>query len=93
MSSTVWSTPASVTPEVRVPRTFWRDTGLALRRQKAAMLGMVLVSLVLVAAVLGFIAIPESANEKITLLGRLAAIVFRAVHRCATDLHYFRIDF
>src|SRR5579862_5076871 len=63
MSSTVWSTRASVTPEVQVPRTFWRDTTRALRRQKSAMLGLSLVGLVLVAAAVGATAIPDSANR------------------------------
>src|SRR5579871_4319408 len=65
MSSTAWSTPASVSPEAsaRAPRTFWRDTGSALRRQKAAMVGAALVVLVLLAALLGLIAVPQSANR------------------------------
>jgi peptide/nickel transport system permease protein len=62
MSSTVWSTHASATPELRVPRTFWRDTGRAFRQQKAAMVGLSLVGLVLVAGALGLIT-PETANR------------------------------
>jgi peptide/nickel transport system permease protein len=72
MSSTVWSTPASGTPELRVPRTFWRDTALALRRQQAALLGLVLVALVFLAAVVGIVATPESANRS-NLAQRLTA--------------------
>jgi peptide/nickel transport system permease protein len=63
MSSTVWSTPASGTPEIRVPRTFWRDTARALRRQQAALLGLALVGLVVLAALVGIVATPESANR------------------------------
>ncbi|HEV7662338.1 MAG TPA: ABC transporter permease [Chloroflexota bacterium] len=63
MSSTVWSTRASATPEVRLPRTFWRDTGQALRRQKAALLGLALVGLVILAALIGQVGVPESANR------------------------------
>jgi peptide/nickel transport system permease protein len=62
MSSTVWSTRASATPEVRVPRTFWRDTARALRRQRGAMLGLLLVALVVVTALIG-LAVPETANR------------------------------
>ena len=45
------------------PRTFWQDTFRALRRQKGALLGAGLVALVLLAAAIGFVAIPESANR------------------------------
>src|SRR5260370_35512035 len=72
MFSTVWSTPASGTPEIRVPRTFWRDTALALRRQQAALLGLALVGLVVLAAVVGIVATPESANRS-NLAQRLTA--------------------
>jgi peptide/nickel transport system permease protein len=44
-------------------RTFWRDTFRALRRQKGAMIGLALVALVLVAAAIGSVAVPESANR------------------------------
>jgi peptide/nickel transport system permease protein len=67
MSSTVWSTRASATPELRGTRTFWRDTGRAFRRQKSAVLGVVFVSLVLMAALFGLLT-PESANR--TSLGQ-----------------------
>src|SRR5450631_16258 len=63
MSSTVWSTPVSDTLEPGAPRTFWRDTGRALRRQKAALVGLALVALVLVAALVGLVGTPESANR------------------------------
>jgi peptide/nickel transport system permease protein len=63
MSSTVWSTPVSAALKPRAPRTFWRDTGRALRRQKAAQIGLALVALVLLAAVVGLVATPESANR------------------------------
>ena len=63
MSSTVWSTPASASPDVRAARTFWRDTGAALRRQRSAMLGLALVGIVLVAACLGLVAVPQTANR------------------------------
>src|SRR5690242_13740161 len=72
MSSTVWSTPASATPEARVARTFWRDTLRALRRQRAAMIGLSLVALVVVAAIVGLVAVPESANRS-SLAQRLVA--------------------
>src|SRR5258708_10503782 len=73
MASTVWSTRASVTPELRVPpRTFWRDTGLALVRQKAALVGIGLLLLVVVAAAIGLIGVPESANRS-NLAQRLGA--------------------
>lgn len=62
MSSTVWSTHASATPELRVPRTFWRDTARAFGQQRAAVVGIVLVGLVLVAAALGLVT-PETANR------------------------------
>src|SRR3979411_1844575 len=73
MSSTVWSTPASATPKLRLARrTFWRDTGLALRRQKAALVGLALVALVLVGASGGLGPTPESANRT-NLSQRLSA--------------------
>ncbi len=62
MSSTVWSTRASAPPELRVPRTFWRDTGRAFRRQKAGIVGVVLVGLVVLAGALGLVT-PDSANR------------------------------
>src|SRR6476646_2037731 len=58
MSSTVWSTPVSAPPDGRTTRTFWRDTRTALRRQRAAMVGMVLV-----AACVGLVAVPQTANR------------------------------
>jgi peptide/nickel transport system permease protein len=63
MSSTVWSTPASAQPDVRTVRTFWQDTARALRRQRAAMVGLVLVGIVLVAACVGLVAVPQTANR------------------------------
>jgi peptide/nickel transport system permease protein len=45
------------------PRTFWRDTFGSLMRQKAALLGMILIGLMLVGALIGSTAIPESANR------------------------------
>src|ERR1700694_3155425 len=72
MSYTVWSPPASAAPERRVaPRTFWRDTGAALVAQKAALVGITLVGVVLLAAVLG-LGTPESANRS-NLAQRLGA--------------------
>jgi peptide/nickel transport system permease protein len=72
MSSTVWQIHASDKPEPRVGRTFWRDTARALRRQKAALLGLGLVALVLLAAVVGAVGTPESANRS-NLAQRLSA--------------------
>jgi peptide/nickel transport system permease protein len=73
MSSTVWPSHASNTAgDIRLPRTFWRDTRLALQRQKAAMIGLTLIGIVLLAAVLGLVATPESANRS-NLAQRLAA--------------------
>jgi peptide/nickel transport system permease protein len=48
---------------VRVPRTFWRDTARALRRQRAAMVGLTLVGCIVAAALVGLIAVPESVNR------------------------------
>src|SRR5579864_4989252 len=62
MSSTVWSTRASASPELRVPRTFWRDTGRAFRKQKSALVGLVLVALVVLTAALGLL-VPDTANR------------------------------
>jgi len=45
------------------PRTFWRDTFRSLRRQPGAMIGLGLIVLVLIAAIIGAVAIPESANR------------------------------
>ena len=45
------------------PRTFWRDTLESLRRQKGAMLGLALIVLVVLAAVIGAVFVPESANR------------------------------
>ncbi|MBV9543760.1 MAG: ABC transporter permease [Chloroflexi bacterium] len=82
MSSTVWSTRASATPEaVRLPRTFWRDTARALRRQRGAMVGLALVALVVIAAVVGM-GVPESANRS-SLGQRLVAP--GAAHVFGTD--------
>ncbi|MBV9170254.1 MAG: ABC transporter permease [Chloroflexi bacterium] len=82
MSSTVWSTRASATPEaVRLPRTFWRDTAGALRRQRGAMLGLALVALVVIAAVVGM-GVPESVNRS-SLGQRLVAP--GAAHVFGTD--------
>src|SRR5690348_9387289 len=47
------------------PRTFWRDTFRSLRRQKGAMLGLGLILLVLIAAIIGTVAIPDSANRSV----------------------------
>src|SRR5438045_2501572 len=47
------------------PRTFWRDTFGSLRRQKGAMIGLTLIALVALAAVVGAVAIPESANRSV----------------------------
>jgi peptide/nickel transport system permease protein len=47
------------------PRTFWRDTLGSLRRQKGAMIGLALIAVVLVAAVIGLVAVPESANRSV----------------------------
>src|SRR5215212_737096 len=47
----------------RAPRTFWRDTFGSLRRQKAALLGLALIALVVLAAVAGLIAVPDSVNR------------------------------
>jgi peptide/nickel transport system permease protein len=47
----------------RAPRTFWRDTLGSLKRQKGAMVGVVLIAIVLVAALIGLVAVPESANR------------------------------
>jgi peptide/nickel transport system permease protein len=47
------------------PRTFWRDTLGSLRRQKGAMIGLGLIVLVLIAAIVGAVAIPESANRSV----------------------------
>jgi peptide/nickel transport system permease protein len=49
----------------RAPRTFWRDTFGSLRRQKGAMVGLVLIAIVLVAAIIGTFAIPDSANRSV----------------------------
>jgi ABC-type antimicrobial peptide transport system permease subunit len=45
------------------PRTFWRDTLGSLRRQKGALIGLTLIGLVLVAALIGAVAVPETANR------------------------------
>ncbi len=45
------------------PRTFWRDTLNSLRRQQGAMIGLALIALVLVAALIGAVAVPETANR------------------------------
>jgi ABC-type dipeptide/oligopeptide/nickel transport system permease subunit len=49
----------------RAPRTFWRDTFGSLKRQKGAMVGLVLIAIVLVAAAIGTFAIPDSANRSV----------------------------
>lgn len=46
-----------------MPRTFWRDTARALRRQRAAMVGLTLVGCIVAAALVGLIAVPESVNR------------------------------
>ncbi len=46
-------------------RTFWRDTFRAMRRQKGAMIGLWLIGLVLAAAVIGTVAVPETANRSV----------------------------
>jgi peptide/nickel transport system permease protein len=63
MSSTVWSTPASAPADGRVARTFWRDTARALSRQRAALVGLALVLVVLTAACVGLVAVPQTANR------------------------------
>jgi peptide/nickel transport system permease protein len=58
--------PASAIPgrqREAAPRTFWRDTLGSLRRQKGALIGLVLMALVLVAAVVGAVAVPETTNR------------------------------
>ena len=45
------------------PRTFWRDTLGSLRRQKGALIGLTLIGLVLIAALIGALAVPETANR------------------------------
>src|SRR5579872_7523975 len=82
MSSTVWSTPASAPAEARATRTFWRDTGSALRRQRAAMVGLMLVGVVLVAACAGLVSVPQTANRS-DLAQRLKAP--SATHVMGTD--------
>jgi peptide/nickel transport system permease protein len=47
------------------PRTFWRDTFGSLRRQKGAMLGLALLAVVVVAGIIGAVAVPESANRSV----------------------------
>ena len=47
----------------RAPRTFWRDTFDSLRQQKGALIGLGLIALVVVAAIVGTIAIPDTANR------------------------------
>src|SRR3954452_15422552 len=49
----------------RAPRTFWRDTFGSLKRQKGAMVGLVLIAIVLVAAIIGLVGVPESANRSV----------------------------
>jgi peptide/nickel transport system permease protein len=49
----------------RAPRTFWRDTLGSLGRQKGALVGLVLIAIVLVAALIGLVAVPESANRSV----------------------------
>jgi peptide/nickel transport system permease protein len=70
------SQPASTAPKVRrpsFPDSMSVDAiALALRRQKAAMVGVGLVGLVMLAAVVGLVATPESANRT-NLAQRLAA--------------------
>lgn len=67
--TTAAATTAGVLPAAgaerrqRAPRTFWRDTLGSLRRQKAALVGMFLIGLVLVGALLGTFAVPDSANR------------------------------
>jgi peptide/nickel transport system permease protein len=59
-------TPASpVRGSGRAPRTFWRDTLGSLRRQNGALVGLVLIAIVLVAAIVGLVAVPESANRSV----------------------------
>ena len=60
---TCWPRPRPVGPRAGAPRTFWRDTFGSLKRQKGAMVGLVLIALVLVAALIGLVAVPESANR------------------------------
>jgi peptide/nickel transport system permease protein len=47
----------------RAPRTFWRDTAGSIRRQNGALIGLTLVAFVLLAAIVGAVAVPESANR------------------------------
>jgi peptide/nickel transport system permease protein len=47
------------------PRTFWRDTFGSLKRQKGAVVGLALIWIVLVAAVIGAVAVPESVNRSV----------------------------
>lgn len=61
----VLATAAPAPGRAAPPRTFWRDTLTSLRRQKGAMLGVALIGLVMVAAAIGAVAIPESANRSV----------------------------
>jgi peptide/nickel transport system permease protein len=47
------------------PRTFWRDTFRSLKRQKGAMIGLTLIGLVVLAAIVGAVAVPDSANRSV----------------------------
>lgn len=73
---------AGVGRRQRAPRTFWRDTLRSLRQQKAAMVGLVLIGLVLVAAVIGTVFVPDSANRSNLALLKNAP---SAVHVFGTD--------
>src|SRR4051794_20049382 len=66
----------------RAPRTFWRDTFDSLRQQKGALIGLGLIALVVVAAVVGAVAIPDTANRS-SLSQRLNAP--SATHLFGTD--------
>jgi peptide/nickel transport system permease protein len=49
----------------RAPRTFWRDTFDSLRHQKGALIGLSLIALVVMAAIVGSVAIPDTANRSV----------------------------
>src|SRR3954453_18150290 len=49
----------------RAPRTFWRDTFGSLKRAKGGVVGLGLIAIGLVAAIIGLVGVPESANRSV----------------------------